>query len=143
MFAGDLGAYAFGYIVAILLIIFFGRHPEFLTWQAILILFYPTFELLFTIMRRIGNNKSPLQADRLHLHQLIFTILEKRFSNSVRANALTTVLLFPVWGSAFLWIVINGPQLDLKMTCLGLFTNGVLYLVYYRTATDLVKNVKT
>ena len=142
MFAGDLGAYAFGYIVAILLIIFFGRYPEFLTWQAILILFYPAFELLFTVIRRMKDDKSPLQADRLHLHQLIFTILENRLSKSVRANALTTVLLFPVWGGAFLWIVINGPQLDLKMTCLGLFTNGVLYLIYYRTAADLVKNAQ-
>lgn len=140
MFAGDLGAYSFGYIVAILLIIFFGRHPEFLTWQAILILFYPAFELLFTIIRRFINNKNPLQADRLHLHQLIFITLEKRLSNNVLANSMTTVLLFPVWGYAFLWILINGPLLDLKMTCLGLLINGLLYLVYYRTVTNLEKN---
>jgi len=142
MFAGDLGAYAFGYIVAILLIIFFGRYPDFLTWQAILILFYPAFELLFTVIRRIRNNKSPLQADRLHLHQLIFTILEKRLSDSERANALTTILLSPIWGCAFLWILIHGPWLDLRMTCFGLFTNGALYLIYYRTATKLIKNAQ-
>jgi len=137
MFAGDLGAYSFGYIVAILLIIFFGRYPEFLTWQAILILFYPAFELLFTITRRVRNNKNPLQADRLHLHQLIFTILEKRTGNSVLANSMTTILLFPLWGCAFLWLLINGSQLDLKMICLGLFINALLYLVYYRIATNL------
>lgn len=142
MFAGDLGAYSFGYIVAILLIIFFGRYPNFLTWQAILILFYPAFEILFTVTRRIKDDKNPLQADRLHLHQLIFIILEKRLSNSVRANALTTILLFPILGFAYLWILINGPQLDLKMTCLGLFTNGVLYLIYYQVAINLVKNVQ-
>jgi len=141
MFAGDLGAYSFGYIVAILLIIFFGRYPEFLTWQAILILFYPAFELLFTITRRVRNNKNPLQADRLHLHQLIFTILEKRTGNSVLSNSMTTILLFPLWGYAFLWLLINGSQLDLKMICLGLFINALLYLVYYRIATNLEKNV--
>jgi len=142
MFAGDLGAYSFGYIVAILLIIFFGRYPEFLTWQAILILFYPAFELLFTIIRRMKDDKSPLQADRLHLHQLIFTILENRMSNSVGANALTTILLFPIWGCAFLWILMNGAQLDLKMTCLGLFINTFLYLIYYQVALNLTKNAQ-
>ncbi|MEK9609625.1 MAG: MraY family glycosyltransferase, partial [Flavobacteriaceae bacterium] len=65
IFAGDLGAYMFGFILALLVIIFFGRHPEFLTWQAILILFYPAFELLFTVIRRARRNKNPMQADRL------------------------------------------------------------------------------
>lgn len=137
MFAGDLGAYAFGYVIAIIVIIFFGKHAEFLTWQAILILFYPAFELLFTIIRRLLTNKNPLKADRLHLHQLIFKILYFTNKNNILSNALTTTVLLPLWGFAFLWIFINGAQLDLLKICWGLFANSFLYIIYYLTAINL------
>lgn len=141
IFAGDLGAYSFGFIVTMLVIIFFGKHPEFLTWQAILILFYPACELLFTVIRRVQQNKNPIQADRLHLHQLIFTLLNVYLKKNILSNALTTTVLSPLWGFALLWILIFGAQLNLEWTCLGIGMNLVLYLFFYWIAWRLSKHV--
>lgn len=141
IFAGDLGAYTFGFIVAVLVIIFFGTHPEFLTWQAILILFYPAFELIFTVIRRVQQNKNPMQADRLHLHQLIFTTLNYYLKKNILSNALTTIVLSPLWGFALLWTLIFGAQLNLEWTCLGIGMNLVLYLFFYWIAWRLSKHV--
>jgi len=141
IFAGDLGAYTIGFIVALLIIIFFGKHPEFLTWQAILILFYPAFELLFTVIRRHKQNRNIMQADRFHLHQLIFTLLNYSLKKNNISNALTTILLTPVWGFASLWILIHGAQLNLLWICLGIGVNLMLYLCFYLMAWHLYRHI--
>lgn len=137
IFAGDLGAYSFGYIVALLVIIFFGQHNEYLTWQAILILFYPAFELIYTFFRRIKSDKSPLEADRLHLHQLIFSYIHNATGKSILSNASTTIILCPICFFPILWIWLHGIQLDLKLISLGLIINLVMYLLYYKVALRL------
>ncbi len=140
MFCGDLGAYAFGFITAILTIIFFGQYPEFLTWQAILILFYPAWELLFTICRRFISNKSPFEADRAHLHQLIFTVLQSHNFNNLWSNAMSTIILAPLWASALIWLSIHGAQLSFVQTFLGLGLQIILYLFYYFSFSKLAHN---
>lgn len=140
MFAGDLGAYSFGFIVGLLVIIFFGKHSDFLTWQAIVILFYPACEMVFTVFRRVKNNRSPMQADRSHLHQLIFVLLNNRIKKNILSNALTTIILSPIWGFAFLWLAIHGVQLDLSLTTYGLILNLALYLIFYFCASRLSSN---
>jgi UDP-N-acetylmuramyl pentapeptide phosphotransferase/UDP-N-acetylglucosamine-1-phosphate transferase len=140
IFAGDLGAYSFGFIIGVIVISFFGKHPEFLTWQAILILFYPAFELIFTVIRRVKQNNNPLQADRLHLHQLLFQFLYNLTEKHNLSNALTSLILVPLWGFAFMWLMIYGAQLDLMLTSLGLFINMVIYIVYYKLAFRLSRN---
>lgn len=140
MFCGDLGAYAFGFITAILIIIFFGQYPEFLTLQAILILFYPAWELLFTICRRFISNKSPFEADRAHLHQLIFTVLQSHNFNNLWSNAMSTIILAPLWASALIWLSIHGAQLSFVETFLGLGLQIILYLFYYFGFYKLANN---
>jgi len=140
IFCGDLGAYAFGFITAILTIIFFGQHPEFLTWQAILILFYPAWELLFTICRRFISKKNPFEADRAHLHQLIFTVLQSNNYNTLWSNAMSTIILMPLWASALIWLSIHGAQLSFVQTFLGLGLQIILYLFCYFSFYKLAPN---
>ena len=140
IFCGDLGAYTFGFITAILTIIFFGQYPEFLTWQAILILFYPAWELLFTICRRFVSNKSPFEADRAHLHQLIFAVLQSHNFNNLWSNAMSTIILAPLWASALIWLSIHGAQLSFVQTFLGLGLQTILYLFYYFSFSKLAHN---
>ena len=140
MFCGDLGAYAFGFITAMLTIIFLGQHPEFLTWQAILILFYPAWEMLFTTYRRLSSNKNPFVADRDHLHQLIFSVLRSHNLTNIRSNAISTVILLPLWGSALIWLSIHGAQLSFVHTFQGLGLQIALYLLYYFSFYKLAAN---
>lgn len=131
IFTGDLGAYSFGLIISVLVIIFFGQYPEFLTWQAILILFYPSFELSFTMCRRFFDKKNPFKADRLHIHQLIFDVLKYWSGNNIFSNYFTTILLIPVFSFPLFWIYTCGPNLNLSYTLFGFVINTILYLTYY------------
>ena len=59
-----------------------------------LLLWYPAFENLFSIIRKTKLNISPLNPDFKHLHQLIFDRLNKSFSKSKNiCNNLTGLIL--------------------------------------------------
>ena len=131
MFAGDLGAYSYGFIIALLVIVFFGQYPEFVTWQAVLVLFYPAIEIIFTVLRRLLTRQNPITADRLHLHQLLFFRLQKICNTNWKANAMATVCLLPIWSFASVWLWFFGAQLDLSLTLFGILFNTIAYLLLY------------
>jgi len=96
IFAGDLGAYLFGFINGFIIIYFFGKNDDLLSWNAALILFYPIFEVLFSYIRKINCGKSPFMPDSNHLHLKAFFYLEKKLANSKLANNLTFFVLLPL-----------------------------------------------
>ena len=94
IFAGDLGAYFYGFINGLLIICFFGKHQDIYAWLAVLILFYPCMEVLFSFTRKKTIAFNPLQPDNLHLHTILFNYLhnKKGFKLS-RANYLSTLII--------------------------------------------------
>ncbi|ABP33537.1 MraY family glycosyltransferase [Polynucleobacter asymbioticus] len=73
IFLGDGGAYLIGFWIAILSICLSYKHTQVSPWFALLINAYPVTETLFTIYRRsFYKNSSAMDADRLHLHSLIY-----------------------------------------------------------------------
>lgn len=102
IFVGDCGAYLYGFIIGIITIYLFGRNENLYTWLAVLILFYPCMELLFSYIRKLVKNKSPFDPDRLHLHSLIHKKLLFKFKNVTKSNSLTTMILLPCWLLPFL-----------------------------------------
>ena len=83
IFLGDLGAYFLAFIVSILIIKLFGKYSDILSWNAVLILFYPSFELLFSFIRKIFFlKKNPFSPDHDHLHSLIYKYNLKNSENS-------------------------------------------------------------
>lgn len=99
IFIGDSGAYLYGFINSVLVIYFFGKYEVFLSWLAVLILIYPSMEVLFSFVRKIKSKKSPFNPDKKHLHSIIFQwLLNNTSINSVKANFSTTLIL------CFLWI---------------------------------------
>ena len=49
-------------------------------YYIILLLWYPCFENLFSIIRKFGLNRSPIYPDNNHFHQLTFFILRKNIN---------------------------------------------------------------
>lgn len=141
IFCGDLGAYSFGFMIALLVVIFFGQYSNFVTWQAILILLYPSWELIFSIFRRYLNGKNPLEADKCHLHHRIFLCLKFYFKKNLLANSLTTLILFPVWGFALFWLFLHGPYLSLELAFQGIMLNILIYLTFYFSFAMIVKKL--
>ncbi len=73
IFLGDGGAYLIGFLVGELSVLLVARNPQVSPWFPFLLVFYPIFETLFTIFRRVVIGKThPGLPDAAHLHQLIY-----------------------------------------------------------------------
>ena len=73
IFLGDGGAYFVGFWIAELSVLLTSRHAEVSKWFPLLLCFYPIFETLFTIYRRVILKRvHPGMPDASHLHQLIY-----------------------------------------------------------------------
>ncbi len=59
----------------------------------LLLLWYPAFENLFSIIRKILNKKNPSTPDNLHFHHLLFAYLKIRSNNKKNVNSLTGVTI--------------------------------------------------
>ena len=73
IFLGDGGAYCVGFLVAELSVLLVARNAQVSPWFPLMLSFYPIFETLFTIFRRVVIGKRhPGLPDAAHLHQLIY-----------------------------------------------------------------------
>jgi len=101
IFGGDAGAYFYGFSISASTIYLFGKYDQLLSWNAVLILVYPSIELLFSFIRKkIFESKSPFTPDAKHLHSIIFRNLSKRLT--LTNNSLVTICLLPLIFSPFL-----------------------------------------
>ena len=84
---GDTGAYILGFIYGYLLIKIYIENQIFSPFFVILLLWYPCFENLFSILRKFKLKRSPIEPDNNHLHQLIFFYLKKKYkTKNIFAN---------------------------------------------------------
>lgn len=129
IFLGDLGAYLIGFIISILTIKFFGVHKNLMSWNAILILFYPSIEILFSFIRKLFyEKKSPLEADNMHLHSLIFKLGKTKSINTKLMNNLIIILLSPFWLGPLFFV---RYYQNLKLIILALIFLTITYILMY------------
>ncbi len=92
IYLGDAGSYLLGFTFSIFLINTYLENPQISPFFIIILLWYPSYETLFSIVRKNIMNKSPMRPDSNHLHQQIFFIIYKKntlnkyFSNLLSAN---------------------------------------------------------
>lgn len=103
IFLGDGGAYLIGFLVAELSVLLVARNSQVSPWFPFLLAFYPIFETVFTIFRRVVIGKThPGLPDAAHLHQLIYrrvvrwAVGDDCSKKKAQRNAMT---------SPYLWIV--------------------------------------
>lgn len=73
IFLGDGGAYLIGFMIGEVSVLLLVRNPQVSAWFPLLLVFYPVFETLFTIYRRMVIRKtSPGQPDAVHMHQMVY-----------------------------------------------------------------------
>lgn len=103
IFLGDGGAYLIGFLVAELSVLLVARNSQVSPWFPLLLAFYPIFETVFTIFRRVVIGKThPGLPDAAHLHQLIYrrvvrwAVGDECAKMKTQRNALT---------SPYLWVI--------------------------------------
>jgi len=131
LFMGDAGAYLMALLIGIWVIGFFGTYESISSWNAGLIFFYPIAEVIYSVIRKLSQKKSPFHPDREHLHLKIFDILNTALNKPRLANNLTTVFLAIFWLAPPLilpWVYNSQPMIAIALAILS-FTYITLNLV--------------
>ena len=94
LFLGDNGAYSLSFIVGCLLIKIYNFDNNISPFFIILLLWYPCFENLFSILRKLILKKNPLNPDNSHLHHHIFLFIKSKFKiKSLWANNISSLII--------------------------------------------------
>ena len=96
-YLGDSGTFLLSFIVGVKLINLYNINlssnkyisPLFI----LLLLWYPAFENLFSIIRKFLSKKKPSEPDNFHLHQLLFSYLKKKNKNKKVVNSLAGIII--------------------------------------------------
>ena len=72
LFLGDSGSYLIAFVMGYLLINFSNINQPVSPYFVACMLWYPAYENLFSIIRKLRLNKSPILPDSNHFHQLLF-----------------------------------------------------------------------
>jgi UDP-N-acetylmuramyl pentapeptide phosphotransferase/UDP-N-acetylglucosamine-1-phosphate transferase len=93
-YLGDSGAYLLGLLIGFILIKIHNSNPNLSPFFVVLLLWYPCFENLFSILRKFKLGKSPVSPDSKHFHQLLFYFLKKKFKlNDLICNNYSSVII--------------------------------------------------
>lgn len=137
IFLGDGGAYLAGFMVAELSVLLVARNPVISPWFPLLLNFYPIFETLFTIFRRmVIGKRSPGLPDAAHLHQLIYrrvvrwAVGSDQIHHKIQRNALTAPYLWVLSGLAVMPAMLFWRSTALLACFVLLF--GLTYTLVYR-----------
>ena len=93
IYLGDSGSFLISFIVGIFLINITNNNKLISPIFIVLLLWYPAFENLFSIIRKLFFKINPSIPDSKHLHQLIFINLKKNINNKFLANTLSANLI--------------------------------------------------
>ena len=93
-YLGDSGSYSIGLVLGFILISIYNLSGNISPFFIILLLWYPCFENLFSILRKNQLKNSPVIADDKHLHQLLFFYIKNKFFNkNLLSNNLSSILI--------------------------------------------------
>ena len=94
IFLGDSGSYLLGFFFSVILINLYDVNNHISPFYIILLVWYPCYENLFSIVRKKILNRSSMKPDSNHLHQLIFFFIKKKFLiKTIYANLLSANLI--------------------------------------------------
>lgn len=135
IFAGDAGAYLVGFLLAELAVLLVARHPGVVSpWFPLLVLIYPIFETVFTILRRKQRKAAAGLPDSMHFHQLVYKRLVRWVVGSdnqeylLRRNSMTSPYLWLIALMTVIPAVIFWQYQWILQLCCVLFISTYLWL---------------
>ena len=134
-YLGDSGAYLLGMLFGFILIEIHNYNPNVSPFFVVLLLWYPCFENLFSILRKFKLGKSPVSPDSKHFHQLLFYFFKKKFKlndlncnnySSIIINLYNLVILF--FGSYNIY----NTQLLIVLILINIIVYTIIYLKLFK-----------
>ncbi len=138
LFLGDGGAYFSGFALAWLSVELLARNPGVSPWASVLLCAYPTVEVVYSIVRRRKQRRSPGEADRRHLHSLVATQFVQPRLQGLAPNLRNSAVSMLMWICAAVPVipaVLFPGRPDLLLGALGLCVVGY-HLTYRRLAAS-------
>lgn len=132
LFLGDNGVYIISLSFGYMIINFHQNFPQISPYFFIMLLWYPCFENLFSIIRKSKLKKSPINPDTNHLHQLLFYFLKKNNSyNDLFNNNFSSLIIILMNLIFFMIATINVYSTNLQL--LTIFSSILTYIffIYY------------
>ena len=130
LFMGDSGSYALGLMCGYFLIKIYELNMEISPYFIILLLWYPCFENLFSIIRKFSFRKSPINADNNHLHQLVFFYLKKKkILKKLNVNNISSFLI--IFYNLLVFIVSLNNLSNSQFQIILVLVNIITYLIVY------------
>lgn len=95
LYLGDSGSYTIGLFTGIFLINFAHNNNSISPYFIIILLWYPCFELLFSMIRRLLKRIKTYEPDTIHLHHLIYKKIKTylKIKNNNISHLITTSVI--------------------------------------------------
>ena len=126
LFLGDSGAYSLSFLIGFILIQIYNDNKIISPYFIILLLWYPCFENLFSIIRKIYNKKNPFEPDTDHIHQQLFLLLKKKFSLTNFTSNISSSFLILLFNFCIFYV---GSQ-NISHTILQIFLLLICVIIY-------------
>ena len=141
LFLGDNGIYILSIITGYILVEIVNLNNNISPYYIMNLLWYPAFEILFSMLRKIRSNFSPMEPDTNHLHQLLFFFYKHKFSFSQTINNSLVGITINLYNLVLIFIFSIYPE-NSKFQLILVIINIINYLIIYKLLFDLKKKFK-
>ena len=138
---GDSGAYLISILMGTFLINFSSNNFTISPYLIIIFLWYPCFELLFSMIRRKIKRNKTYKPDTKHLHQLLHDLIKNKFNIiNEKFSHFITSLIINLYNLLIFMISIEFIYYS-EILVLILIINISLYLLtYFILSKGIIKN---
>ena len=130
VYLGDNGSYLLSALVGVILINISNNNELISPYFVACLLWYPAYENLFSIMRKMLKKYSPSKPDNNHLHQLIFKKLKQKLKFKKEILNTFTGILINLYNLFIFLIAVNNFS-NTKILLLILIVNMLIYTSLY------------
>ncbi|MDA7756045.1 undecaprenyl/decaprenyl-phosphate alpha-N-acetylglucosaminyl 1-phosphate transferase [Candidatus Pelagibacter sp.] len=133
IYLGDSGSYLLGFSFSIFLIDIYNSGQNISPFFIVLLLWYPCYENLFSIIRKKILKRSPMTPDTNHFHQLVFFFIKKRYKMKNLLANLVTAQIINFYHLIIFLVAINYIKNSEIQISLILFNITVYTIIYFKT----------
>ena len=141
VFLGDNGSYVLSTILGYYLLDLFINNQILSPYYIAVLLWYPAFENLYSLIRRLKLKQNISLADNTHLHHYIYMYLkEKEFINKKHVNSLSSLIILIFNFPSFIFANIYSTNTKILISII--LCNITIYLFVYYFLSKYFKKEK-